>query len=194
MPKPELPRALSRRLEGARSIAVLGVGSELRGDDAAGVRAAERLKELLAGDRAIPRGARACIRESGARRTKNDAVPALHIIIGGTAPENVTGEIKTISPSHLIVIDCADMGLPPGSLRIVEMSELLGASFGTHHASIGILLDYIAREVSCDAFILAIQPAGIEFGAGLTTEVAKAVDEAADAIAAAVTGLPELYS
>ena len=51
MPTPELPRALNRALEaeplstpggaprpGGRRVVVLGVGSELRSDDAAGVR------------------------------------------------------------------------------------------------------------------------------------------------------------
>jgi hydrogenase 3 maturation protease len=175
MPKQDLPRALSRRLEGARFIAVLGVGSELRGDDAAGVSAAEKLAGLVASG-AHPKGG------AGPR----SAAPPLRIIVGGTAPENVTGEIKAASPSHLIVIDCADMGLPPGSIRIVERSWIAGASFGTHRASLGILLDYISREAGCDAFVLAIQPAGLGFEAGLDPEVSKAVDEVARAIMAAV--------
>jgi hydrogenase 3 maturation protease len=172
MPKRELRLALTRRLEGARSIAVLGVGSELRGDDAAGVRAAERLSRM--------REARA-----GARR---DAPPSLHVIIGGTAPENVTGEIKEISPSHLIVIDCADMGLPPGTIRILERGDIDGASFGTHRASLGILLDYVSGEAKCDTFVLAIQPKSLGFGAGLTPETEDAAEEAARAISAAAAG------
>jgi hydrogenase 3 maturation protease len=170
MPKRELRLALTRRLEGARSIAVLGVGSELRGDDAAGVRAAERLARM---------------REARATEARENVPPSLRVIIGGTAPENVTGEIKALSPSHLILIDCADMGLPPGSLRILERRDIAGTSFGTHRASLGIFLDYIAQEVQCDVFVLAIQPAALEFGKGMTAEAASAADEAAEAIAAA---------
>jgi hydrogenase 3 maturation protease len=174
MPIQELLPALIRRLEGARSVVIVGVGSELRGDDAAGVRTAEKLQRLLA--RVRPEGAAA-------------AAPQVHVIIGGTAPENVTGEIKALAPSHLIVIDCADMRMPAGSIRILERGDLDGSAIGTHRMSLGILLDYITSETSCDSMVLAIQPARIELGAEMSPHVARAVDAAAEAIAATLSGI-----
>ena len=63
---------LKPELKGASKIVVLGVGSELRGDDIAGILAAENLK--------------------GKTSDK------LQVLIGGTAPENLTGEIKKLKP------------------------------------------------------------------------------------------------
>ena len=87
---PALTRALSERRPGQgrkRRVVLLGVGAELRGDDAAGVLIAERIESLHLPD-----------------------VCALAVRHGAG---NLTGEIRQLSPSHLI-IDTADMGEEPG--------------------------------------------------------------------------------
>ncbi len=81
-------KELKNRLLGAAKIAVLGIGSRLKGDDAGGVIAAEDLRGAL---------------------SKNFEKLNVGIFIGGTAPENVTSEIKRFKPSHLIIVDAADM-------------------------------------------------------------------------------------
>src|SRR5208283_643396 len=105
MPTP-LRHALKRALEpddqswrtGGRPVVVLGVGSELRSDDAAGVRvAAELARALLSG---------------------------VHALDGGSAPENCTAEIRQLDPSHLIIVDSAHMQEPPGTVRLIEYSEI----------------------------------------------------------------------
>jgi hydrogenase 3 maturation protease len=134
-----------------RSVVVLGVGSELRSDDAAGIRVAAAV-----GRRPIT------------------GVTAMD---GGSAPENCTAELRQISPSHLIIVDCAQMGLAPGAVRIIDAADIGGVSFGTHALPLSVLADYVAREIGCRVTVIGIQPLTIEFGEGLSPEVSAAVDE-----------------
>jgi hypothetical protein len=92
------------RLKGATRVVLLGVGSDLRGDDAAGMMAAERLSHT----------------------------PKLNVLLGGTAPENLTGEIKKLKPSHLLIVDAAEMKAEAGTIRLLTPEEIGGFSFSTH--------------------------------------------------------------
>ena len=94
-----LKTLLKKRLEGARKVAVLAMGSKLRGDDAAGLLAAENLAR--------------------ATRRKRLQRP-LKVFIGDTAPENLTGEIKKFRPTHLVILDAVDMGRRPGTAELIE--------------------------------------------------------------------------
>lgn len=137
--------------ETRRRVAVLGVGSVLRSDDAAGVRVAAAL---------------------GRRR-----LPGVDALDGGSAPENCTAELRRISPSHLIIVDCAQMGEAPGAVRLIDAADIGGVSFGTHALPLSVLADYVAREIGCRVTVIGIQPARIEFGEALSPEVSAAVAE-----------------
>ena len=150
---------LSEILSGAKTIAVLGCGSELRGDDAAGDEIARLLLNLEAG------------------RGKNTLV-----LRCGTAPENFTGEIKKFRPDVLLIIDAAAMGLPAGTAALIETEDIGGASFGTHMLALKIMADYLSIETGCRTGILGIQPGSFEFEADLTPPVRQIVDEAVSAL------------
>lgn len=171
MPNPQLAHALTKALRpdvagpgGKRRVVLLGVGSELRGDDAAGVRIAERMAAL--------------------------SLPGVWAITGGTAPENLTGEIRQISPSHLVIVDTADMGDAPGTIRIIEPERIGGISFGTHSLPLNVLAGYLSKETGCAVTVMGIQPRSLEFDAGLSPEVARAVDEVVEALAASLVQAP----
>ena len=83
----DLKIALTNSLKGVNKLAILGVGSELRGDDIAGMVAAEIIQKA---------------------NHKN-----ITVFLGATAPENLTGEIKKFNPSHLLIIDAADTSSKP---------------------------------------------------------------------------------
>ncbi len=168
---PALTRALSERRPGQgrkRRVVLLGVGAELRGDDAAGVLIAERIESLH--------------------------FPDVRALAGGTAPENLTGEIRQLSPSHLIIVDTADMGEEPGTIRLVDPKEIGGMSFGTHALPLSVLAGYLAHETGCAVSIMGIQPRSLEFDAGLTPEVAQAVEEAVQALSRCLAQAPEAGS
>lgn len=173
MPSPDLARALNKALmaeppavhlaaggpfaaarppeTAERSVVVLGVGSEMRQDDAAGVHVAAALSRA--------------------------PIPGVHAIDGGSAPENCTAEIRQLNPSHILIIDSAHMGEPPGRIRLIDSQDIGGSSFGTHGLPLSVLADYLASEIGCRVTIIGIQPASVDFGEGLSSEVRQAVEE-----------------
>ena len=132
---------------------VLGVGAELRSDDAAGVRVAAALGRV--------------------------PLPGVHALDGGSAPENCTAELRQLNPSHLIIVDSAEMGEPAGAIRLIESSDIAGSSFGTHSLPLSVLADYVQKEIGCRVTVIGIQPRSLEFGEEMSPEVAEAARETA---------------
>lgn len=135
---------------GRRPVVVLGVGSDLKSDDAAGLRVAERLARLN--------------------------LPGVHALSCGTAPENAAGEIRRLGPSDLVIVDSADLGEAAGAARLVPPEKVGGVSFSTHALPIRVLSDYLRQEVGCRVTILGVQPRTLRFGETLSPEVERAVD------------------
>ncbi len=172
MPSPQLAPALTKALRARperpglqRRVVLLGVGSEMRADDAAGILIAQRIESLH--------------------------IPGVWALAGGSAPENLTGEVRQISPTHLIIIDSADMGAAPGTLRLVDVQEIGGMSFGTHALPLSVLAGYLAKETGCSITVMGIQPRSLEFDGALSPEVAQAVEEAVQALASSLAQAPE---
>lgn len=162
-----LKKALENKLKAAKKIAILGVGSDLRGDDAAGVLVAAHLN-----------------------RHRPKAKPSLkyRVFIGATAPENFTGQIKKFKPTHLIVIDSADFSKQPGMVKIIEVEELSGVSFCTHRLPLKIMIDYLAHAINCNAVVIGIQPKEVNFGSQMSKQVDKAVEQISGILKAILKG------
>jgi hydrogenase 3 maturation protease len=95
-------------------------------------------------------------------------------------PENLTGQIRAFGPSHLILIDAADMGLPPGSVELLETKDILNtASFSTHSLPLSVLSDYLGRMLECQVLLIGIQPATREFNRDMTPAVVQGARAAA---------------
>lgn len=154
---------LAASLEGLRRLAVLGIGNELYGDDGAGVA----LARLLA--------------QSGIAPGMMQAFEA------GPAPENFTGSLRKFMPSHVLMVDAANLGLEPGSIRVIDPAQITGAGFSTHTLPLHILADYIARE-GCRVVMLGIQPRDLSFGEGLSSEVSSAVTQLKNYLKDLLTG------
>jgi hydrogenase 3 maturation protease len=152
---------LKKSLVKAVSAVLVGVGSELRGDDRAGLMVAEKLKG----------------------RSKK-----LEVLIAGTAPENLTGEIKRLKPSHLIIVDSADLGAAPGTIRVVGYDQIGGHSFSTHSAPLKMMIDFLLADIFFEPIVIGIQPRSLEFGAAVSQEVMKAVDEVVEALGEILAG------
>jgi hydrogenase 3 maturation protease len=181
------------------------VGSRLRGDDIAGLHAAETLKAALKTARRTREGLSPfpAVRKRGlslsgergqspsrrsARRGQPPSVRRVKIFLGETAPENLTGEIKRFRPSHLVVIDAAEAGHKPGHLSLIEVSAIgSGGALSTHNLPISVLTDYLQKDTGCQVLVLGIQPASIHFGAEPTAAVLAAAERLAAALAAALS-------
>jgi len=155
----KLTAVLKQKLENAGKVAILGVGSELRSDDAAGVLVAQQIKEIS--------------------RRKKKSVPRVKVFIGETAPENLTGEIKEFKPSHLIIIDSSDTDVPPGQVTIISPEKVGGTSFCTHSLPLKVMVDYLRQSCGCETIIIGIQPKNLSVGGLVSKEVAKAAKELA---------------
>jgi hydrogenase maturation protease HycI len=142
-----LKAILKTSLKKAERIAVLGIGSELRSDDAAGLIAAEELEKI-----------------------KN---PKLKVFFGSTAPENLTGEIITYKPTHIIIIDSVDTDCKPGFILLIKPEDAGGVSFSSHMLPIKMMVDYMIESLGCDIIIIGIQPKSLIFGGNISNEVKK---------------------
>ncbi len=155
-----LKTALNNKLKGAKKIAILGIGSELRADDAAGILVAEAL----------------------IKSCRDITKPKLKVFIGATAPENLTGEIKRFRPTHVLIVDSADMGKPAGTVDLLDLNKERQVTFCTHRLPNKILADYLAKDINCKVVVVGIQPKTLEFGQAPSSKVAKSVRQFLDTL------------
>lgn len=157
-----LETILRKRLKNAERVAVLGIGSELRADDVAGILVAKQIKKLAA---------------------KKKNLTRFKVFIGATAPENLTGEIKRFQPAHLIIIDSADLGTKAGKIKVMNPDKIGGISFCTHSLPIKVMTDYLLKSFNFEITIIGIQPKNLSTGSLPSKEVLGAVELLAKAIA-----------
>src|SRR5690606_4269264 len=105
----ETPSRLNREFSPQRPrVAVVGIGHDLRGDDGAGVAVARLLHLELGSDGPV------------------------QVVVGGHAPENQVGALRRLRPALVLLVDAADMGAAPGSVRWLDWHDTTGFSASTH--------------------------------------------------------------
>ena len=157
-------------------VAILGIGNELRGDDAAGVIVARELQSIV--------GATLAGRPVGQARD----LP-VRIIDAGAAPEAFTGQLRRFAPGLVIMIDAAQLDEPPGTIRAIEWQDALGLSASTHTLPLNVIAQYLVRELNCEVIILGLQAAANEFDTPLSPALRRAVDEVTLTLAALLTSI-----
>lgn len=164
-----LTRILRQKLDNASRVAVLGIGSDLRGDDVAGIIATKQIEKII----------------------KQKKTPAeVKFFIGATAPENLTGEIKKFQPSHLIIIDSVHSNVPPGQITIMDPEHLDEVSFFTHKLPVKLMIDYLLQFCKCSVLIIGIQPKDIAVGCDVSKEVTDAVKQLGQTVAKILSEKP----
>lgn len=143
----------------------MGIGNELRADDAAGMLVARRLLK------------HECVTE------KKDRI---RVIRAEHAPENATWELRGFEPDLILLVDAADMGLDPGIIRWIQMEDIEGMSASTHSLPLSMLSQYLTLEFNCPVALLGIQPASNELGESVSAEVLHSVDEIVDGLLDAI--------
>ena len=151
--------SLTPALKMAASLVILGIGSPLNSDDAAGMMIIEQLTQ------------------------HNPQQKQVLLIAGSSAPENFSGVISDFAPSLLLVIDAARLGLKPGQVALLEEEELDGLGFSTHMLPFSIMLNYLKRRGLTNALLLGIEPQSTDFGLEVSVPVAQAVRQIADFLA-----------
>lgn len=148
-------QALSRlRLnERPARVAVVGIGTEMGGDDAAGIILARDLAQISQGSE------------------------HLLVIDAGPAPENVTGLLRRFRPDLVLLVDAAQMDEAPGAVRWLDWRGSEGLSASTHTLPLHLVATYLVQELSCEVALIGIQPARNNWGRALSPQARQAVAE-----------------
>ena len=149
----ELESKLKEELSGWKQTVILGIGNEFGGDDKLGLLAAQRLKEALSD------------------------ISRVEVLEAGNAPENFTGLLRKLSPSHILVIDAAEIGEKAGVVRIIEPHRIKKQMPSTHSIPLYMLVNYIKHELNSKVIILGIQPKRLSFGTPVSEEVESSINQ-----------------
>ncbi len=136
-------------------VAIVGIGNTLRSDDAAGILVARALME----SRPIR------------------SLETILVMDAGHAPESRTADLRRFEPDIVVLIDAAEMGEVPGTIRWIEMDEIEGISASTHSLPLSMLASYLNWELKCEVLLLGIQPANNDVGERVSLEILEAVNE-----------------
>jgi hydrogenase maturation protease HycI len=161
---PDWPTSLKQTLarlspDKTPRVALMGVGHELRGDDAAGVLVARALQPIF------------------------EKSETILVVDGGHAPENQTGRLRRFAPDVVLLVDAADMAEPAGTVRWLAWTETGGLDAFTHTLPLKLIAQYFRQELVCDVALIGIQPAQLDFGAAVSPAVQASVDSVVHTLA-----------
>jgi len=157
---------LSGQIAADKKYLVLGVGNTLLCDDGVGVHVAKVLE------------------------SRPELSSRIKIIDGGTLGLSLLPEIE--DAAGLIVIDAAELGAPPGAIRLFEDDamdcHLSGKKTTVHEVAVADLLAAASMigHAPRDRALVAIQPASTDWGLEPTAAVQPAIGKAADVVASVI--------
>lgn len=129
-------------------VVYMGIGNILRGDDGIGPELVARLSEN-----------------------------GLCTVDAGTVPENFIGPVARHNPDTVVIIDAVHLDREPGTVELLDKSEIMGnRGFTTHSLSPVLVMERLEEATGAGVLMLAIQPGTIEFGAVLTPAVARLLE------------------
>ena len=126
---------------------LMGIGSELRGDDAIGNRIAVEFKAF--------------------GKTGWISLPC------ETVPENFAGVVEREKPLFLVIVDAANMNLAPGEFRLLPKKKLNSIVFGTHGMPLKHLVARLEKSAQKTLFI-GVQPENTGLSETLSPALEKA--------------------
>ena len=110
---------------------ILCIGNREGGDDAVGPYVADKLKECSCKD--------------------------ISVLDCGIVPENYTSVLKCHNPKNLVIIDCVEMGLKPGEIRIVPKEKIGVMHISTHGIPLSVFINYLEQYLK-NIIIIGVQP------------------------------------
>jgi hydrogenase 3 maturation protease len=143
-------------------VAILGIGHELCGDDAAGLWLARKASEAVQ-----------------ALGGHSQAVDHLLVLEAGAAPENTCGALRRFRPDLVLLTDAAQLHEKPGMLRWLDWQVTGGISASTHTLPLHLFAAYLVSELQCEVALLGIQPEHTIPGQAMTPAVRQAAEAAA---------------
>jgi hydrogenase maturation protease len=161
-----LPESASADLKATATGAtvVLGIGNLILGDDGIGVHVA---RALMA--RGRPQG--------------------VEVLDGGTAPLDA---LATVGPvRRLIVVDAAELGEEPGTIRVLSPDDLIPASeesVSLHDLDLvwALTVLRLTQQEPDEVVVIGVQPASMDCSTELSPAVAARLEDAIEAVLAAI--------
>lgn len=92
------------------------------------------------------------------------------------APENCTGAIRRFAPDLVVLIDAAEMGDPPGTIRWLDWREAASLEASTHTLPTSMIARYLIAELSCEVGVIGIQVEDTSLGAPVSPAVRRAIE------------------
>lgn len=133
-------------------IVFVGLGNEMRGDDAGGLVFIEMLRQ------------------------RKEFFKS-HFIIAGRNPENHLQSILDCNPQIVIFIDAAEWNGEPGEIKILNDNEISHSEFSTHTFSIMMIKDFLLQNQQMDFMFLGIQPHITDLKEGLSDRVKAKIND-----------------
>lgn len=137
----------SLKLDENKRTVIIGIGSELRGDDYAGLKVIDEMRAMGL-----------------------DAENLL-LIQAGNMPEKFTSSVKEFDPDNVLLIDSVEADMEPGSVSLVDPSDIVTDSVSSHKLPLSKLMNYLEEETEARIDLVGIQVKDLEVGSGLSEQV-----------------------
>jgi len=152
----ELRNQLYAWLKKCRRLVVLGIGNPLKGDDAVGLSVIQNLSGKVSEN--------------------------VLLLECGVVPENYLSQIEKFKPTHVLMIDAAQINKEAGASRLISVEEIAGVTLSTHTLPLSFVAEIIKQNTGANVILLGIQPESIEFREGLSPKLQKATRKIADLV------------
>jgi hydrogenase 3 maturation protease len=138
----------------ATVVAIIGMGNDLRGDDAVGLHIVRLLKPYVS--------------------------QRLRVYDGQMTPEAFIGPACSVHPSHVLIIDAAELKKKPGDWQIIPLDAVEQGLFTTHSIPAIEVAAELQRRCHASVVFLGVQPKTRDIALGLSPECQQAAKEIAD--------------
>jgi hydrogenase 3 maturation protease len=144
--KYDFQEELRKWLYGAKRVVIAGIGNPIRMDDYVGVKIVQDLQGKV-----------------------SDKVMLIEC---ETVPESYIQQIIDFKPTHVLLIDAANLGLKPGESRLVNPEGLTNfPAFSTHMLPLRVFCEYLIQTTKAKIALFLIEPDKVDFGEGLGSQI-----------------------
>jgi len=133
---------------------IIGMGNELRGDDAAGIQLVQKLQQM--------------------------GYPSTLVVFD--TPENYLQKIAAMEGDARLWVDIINWDSAPGDYKIFLPDEIQHFAVSTHNYSPTVLIEYLAPQRAIPDYFLGIQPQNLSLGSKISEPVQRTIKKLAHMI------------
>jgi hydrogenase 3 maturation protease len=148
----------------AERVVIIGMGNELRADDAIGLLVVRLLKPY--------------------------SHNRLQVFEGHMTPDVFIAPACAAQPTHLLIVDAAELHKKPGTWQVLFPNEVEEGLFTTHIIPVVEMAAEIQRRCGAKVAFLGIEPKSRDISLSQSKECLRAAEEIADIIRRTISTLP----